>query len=252
MTTWIGHLRIAQALLPALPHVDEVDFAFGNLGPDSGIPNTDWSAFDPPKEVTHFQLDGGGEDKIHDLVFYRDYLLPLAPDDLRTSYRLGYFVHLLSDNLWSRRVGAASKKAHMAEYLRHGPQFTRQVKWDWYDLDHQYVRDNPESLFWRVILPTPEPAVDLPFLTEQGVQFSLDHIRTFYSTPDPSLDLDRHYPYLSAATMQRYVEDAVTAIRTVLDALATHPTLDGQTTALFLLPAESLAPYPPPLGDPLE
>lgn len=247
MTTWIGHLRIAEALLPTLTALDEIAFAFGNLGPDSGIPNADWSEFDPPKAVTHFQLEGGEEDKIHDLAFYRDYLLPLTPDDPRYSYRLGYFVHLLSDNLWARWVGAASKRAYMAEYLRHGPAFIQQIKWDWYDLDHQFVRDNPDSLFWRIVLPAPNPPLDLPFLTEEGVHFSLDHIRGFYTSPHS--ELDRHYPYLNAATMSRYVDDAAAAIRTVLDALSKRPTLDGQTSALFLLPDESLAPYAPPLGD---
>ena len=249
MTTWIGHLRIAEALLPALPGLDETAFALGNLSPDSGIPNDDWSKFDPPKAVTHFQHDGGGEDKIHDLAFYRDYLLPLPPDDPRYTYRLGYFVHLLSDNLWSRRVGQASRRLYAAEYASKGPQFIAQIKWDWYDLDHRYLRDYPDSLFWRVVLPAPNPPVELPFLTEDGIYFSLDHIRSFYSEPDPSLDLDRHYPYLNERTMNRYVADAAAAYLAIHRELATKPDLDGQTTALFLLPPEVLAPYLPPLGD---
>ena len=54
MGTWISHLRIAEQLLTAMPQLDEVAFIYGNLAPDSGLPNADWSAFDPPKEVTHF------------------------------------------------------------------------------------------------------------------------------------------------------------------------------------------------------
>ena len=247
MTTWIGHLRIAEALLTTRPGLDEMAFALGNLGPDSGIPNDDWSEFDPPRVVTHFQREGGGEDRIHDLAFYRDYLLLLLPDDPLHSYRLGYFVHLLSDNLWSRWVGQAGRKAYAAEYLKKGPQFTKEVKWDMYDLAHCYVRDNPDSLFWRVVLPAANPAVELPFLTEQGVHFSLDHIRGFYTSPHS--DLDRVFPYLNAQTMTRYVEDAAATIGEVLRALDAGPALDGQTSALFLLPAQRLQPYAPPLGD---
>jgi len=249
MTTWIGHLRIAEALLATRPGLDETAFAFGNLGPDSGIPNDDWSEFDPPKAVTHFQHEGGGEDRIHDLAFYREYVLPLPPDDLRTSYRLGYFVHLLSDNLWSRWVGATTKRAFAAEYAAKGQQLITEIKWDWYDLDHRYVRDNPDSLFWRVVLPAANPPVDLPFLTESGVHFSLDHIRSFYGEPHPGLDLDRHYPYLNERNMTRYVEDAAATIGELLRALDARPALDGQTSGLFLLPAERLQPYAPPLGD---
>jgi hypothetical protein len=54
MATWISHLRVAENLLAALPDLDEVAFTFGNLAPDSGVPNADWTVFDPPQEVTHF------------------------------------------------------------------------------------------------------------------------------------------------------------------------------------------------------
>ncbi|MFN8421221.1 MAG: hypothetical protein U0528_18555 [Anaerolineae bacterium] len=47
MTTWIGHLRIAEQLLVENTALDEVAFTLGNLGPDSGKPNADWSRFDP-------------------------------------------------------------------------------------------------------------------------------------------------------------------------------------------------------------
>lgn len=75
MGTWISHLRIAESLLQHFPNLDEVTFAFGNLSPDSGIPNADWTEFDPPKEVTHFLQKGEGEYAIHDLIFYEKYLV---------------------------------------------------------------------------------------------------------------------------------------------------------------------------------
>jgi hypothetical protein len=55
--TWISHLRIAETLLAHLPDLDEVAFAYGNLAPDSGIPNTDWSWFGPLCEDL-FSWDG--------------------------------------------------------------------------------------------------------------------------------------------------------------------------------------------------
>jgi hypothetical protein len=248
MATWITHLRMAEALLDALLGLDETAFVLGNLGPDSGMPNDDWTAFDPPKRVTHFEFPGD-EDRTRDLDFYRDYLLPLPADDPRYSYRLGYFVHLVADNLWSRWIGRTTKQVHALEFARKGQQLIREIKWDWYDLDHAYVRDHPDSLFWRVVLPAPNPPVELPFLSERGVHFSLDHIRGFYSAPDPNLTLDRPYPYLNAATLARFVADATAAYLHIHHALADGPALDGQPTALFLLPPEMLTPYPAPLGD---
>src|ERR1700733_10156740 len=101
MATWIGHLRIAEKLLAGNPALDEAAFTLGNLGPDSGVPNADWSEFDPPKNVTHFIRGGGGEASIHDLEFYQAYLLKVSlGETLAYSYLLGYFIHLLCDNLW--------------------------------------------------------------------------------------------------------------------------------------------------------
>ena len=110
MGTWISHLRVAENLLPHFPEVDEVTFTFGNLSPDSGIPNADWTEFDPPKEVTHFLRKDGEEHEIHDLVYYQQYLMDIQPgDDIRLySFRLGYFFHLICDIMWSKRIGKAT------------------------------------------------------------------------------------------------------------------------------------------------
>lgn len=248
MATWITHLRIAEALLPHLPGVDETAFALGNLGPDSGIPNADWTEFDPPKAVTHFERDGD-RDRTHDLAFYRDYLQSLPAGDPRYSYRLGYFVHLVCDNLWSRWIGQASRRDYAPEFLEEGHAVIKRIKSDWYDLDHGYVRDHPDSLFWRAVLPAPNPSVELPFLSERGVHFSLDHIRSFYSQPNPDRQLDRPYTYLNADTLTRYVDDAVTACLDILHQLAQPVDIADLPTAIRLLPEYSLTPYDAPLGD---
>src|SRR5262245_47564105 len=121
MATWIGHLRIAEKLLAELPALDEAAFTLGSLGPDSGLPNADWSEFDPPKEVTHFMREGTGEDKIHDLEFYQAYLQTTSPGDSSTySYRLGYFIHLLCDNCWTRWVWQPMRQHYAAQFVEKG------------------------------------------------------------------------------------------------------------------------------------
>lgn len=59
MATWIAHLRIAENILKKGYGFEPKAFAVGNIGPDSGVPNEDWSNFDPPKKITHWM----GEDK---------------------------------------------------------------------------------------------------------------------------------------------------------------------------------------------
>lgn len=54
MASWMIHLGIADDLLMRLQRIDETAFVVGNIAPDSGVPNSDWSEFHPPKTVTHF------------------------------------------------------------------------------------------------------------------------------------------------------------------------------------------------------
>lgn len=251
MGTWISHLRIAENLLDALPDLDEVAFTCGNLAPDSGIPNANWTAFDPPKEVTHFLRSGEGERRIRDLDFYQGYLASLVPDDdlARYSFTLGYFFHLLCDNLWGRLIFQPSKQLYAAQFAAQGKVFVGKMKEDWYGLDQCYVRDHPDSLFWRVLMPASNPPAYLPFMSEVGLHQNLDYIRTFYSQPDPAWVLDRPYPYLNEATMTRYVTDSTRALLKIHTTLQQMPVPTNSQTALALLSQEELQPYEPPLGD---
>ncbi len=246
MGTWIAHLRVAEKVLAALPYLDETTFTFGSLAPDSGIPNADWSQFDPPKAVSHFQNPGESEDKIRDMEFYRGYLQGVAVDDERYSYLVGYYVHLLCDKLWVRWINPTYYMVYAKELAEQGVDYFWTLKKDWYDLDHRYVRDYPDSLFWRVYLRAPLPSMRLPFMNERALQHQTQHIRSFYSEPQARV-LDRAYPYLRAETMLRYVTDCANAALKVLPLLDT--VAEGETSSLALLSEAELAPYAPPLGD---
>ncbi len=251
MGTWICHLRIAETLLDSLPELDEIAFTFGNLAPDSGVPNADWSQFDPPTEITHFSDKGGGEEAIRDLEFYRGYLSDphVCEDNARYSFLLGYWFHLLTDNLWSHRVWRATKAYFSNLVAAKGVvEAGWMVKKDWYDLDHLYVRDHRDSLFWRVYLNAPLPASYLPFLPDAAVAHQIAHIRKFYGEPE-ARELNRVYPYLNEASMARFVDGAAASILKLYRAMsAGEMPIDGRS-AVALLPAEEKAFLPPPLGD---
>ena len=55
MASWMVHLRIADILLDRIEGLDMNAFVLGNIAPDSGVPNEDWSVFTPPGNVTHFR-----------------------------------------------------------------------------------------------------------------------------------------------------------------------------------------------------
>jgi hypothetical protein len=246
MGTWIAHLRIAEKILGALPQLNETMFTFGSLAPDSGMPNADWSKFEPPKAVSHFQNTGEGEDKIRDMEFYRGYMQGVAADDARYSYLLGYYVHLLCDKLFVRWINPTYYVVYAKELAEQGVDYFWTLKKDWYDLDHRYVRDHPESLFWRVYLKEPLPPLVLPFINEAALQHQTNHIRTFYSD-GKERDLDRAYPYMNEATMARYVDDCARVALKLIPQLEDVPA--GEHSSLCLLDESEFTRYAPPLGD---
>lgn len=253
MGTWISHLRIAEQLASLLPDLDETAFVYGSLAPDSGLPNADWTVFEPPKEVTHFLLKGEGEHAIRDIRFYRQYLAGMSPsaDRFEYSFRLGYFVHLLCDNLWARMIWLPTETAFEREIRADQAKAFANIKFDWYGLDQIYVKNHPDCLFWRILAVTTNPTSPLPFIPDAAFHHQMDYIRDFYSHPEDVWFPVRAYPYLNERTMARFVQDGVEIAAAVIEGL---PLLDardalGSETALCLVPDNRLAPYDPPLGD---
>lgn len=251
MGTWISHVRIAEKLLTHLPDLDEVTFTFGNLSPDSGIPNADWTEFDPPKEVTHFLHRGEGEDAIHDLVYYQQYLADITPQADRKlySFRLGYFCHLICDILWAKRIVPTTKQEFKELYATQPGKAVSIIKDDWYGLDQLYVRAHPESNFWQVIMKNPNPPSYLPFIQEAALHQQYDYIRKFYGAQEDQWFLALPYQYLSETTMARMVNDSAAAVLYVLEKVQALKNLDGLQSSAQLLPAALTAPYTSPLGN---
>lgn len=250
MGTWISHLRVAENLLKYFPRVDEVTFTFGNLSPDSGIPNADWTEFDPPKEVTHFLRKGEDEHAIHDLVYYQQYLRNIQREDLELySFRLGYFFHLICDIVWSKRIGAATKRQFKELFDEDRKKAISLVKDDWYGLDQLYVRDHPEHIFWRVIMTNPFPPSYLPFVKNEALHHQYDHIRKFYSEQEDKWYLSIPYHYLNETTMTRIVDDSIEAVLIVHEKVKQMNNFDGLVSSVSLLPEHLTAPYEESLGN---
>jgi len=251
MGTWISHLRIAERLLRHLPELNEVTFTFGNLSPDSGIANADWTEFDPPKEVTHFLRKGEGEHAIHDLVFYEQYLANIQPeDDIKLySFRLGYFFHLICDIMWARRIATATRRDFKELFEKSPKEAVGIVKDDWYGLDQLYVRDHPESNFWRVIMANPNPPSYLPFVKNEALHHQYKHIRKYYSQQEDKWFLSLPYHYLNEKMMTCIVDESIEAVLIVHEKVQYMKNFDGLKSSVSLLPEYLTAPYDVPLGN---
>ena len=213
MATWIVHLRLAENLMQMIEGLDAPQFAIGNIAPDSGMPDEKWEKFEPPVEVTHFQVSGDDNWPYADLGFYRRYLASLNQREdgvARFSFLLGYFLHLVTDNLWAHQI-ARPTMTHFAAEFEADPQFGWEVKRDWYGLDFLYVRSHHESIFWRVFLHSTYTQDYLDFMPQEAVQQRLDYIKTLYQRTDEEIEKwygERPCKYLSKVEMDCFVSEA--------------------------------------------
>jgi hypothetical protein len=217
MATWIAHLRIAEELLNRIEGLDAAQFAIGNIAPDSGIPDEKWETFSPPPAVTHFKRSASVHKDIADLNFYRDYLANVPPQDApRFSFRLGYFFHLITDNLWTVAVGKPTQERFPDQFAA-DKNFIWEVKKNWYGLDHLYVRAHPNCMFWRVFLDAQPVAADLDFLPAQALTRQLAYVKKYYQRTDPEIQamIDTPYIYLTKDEMDRFIEDTSRDLYTI-------------------------------------
>lgn len=215
MASWIVHLRIAEKILDHLPELDAGQFAIGNVAPDSGVPDDKWESFDPPPEVTHFKKEDTNSSVgiVQDLQFYRQFMMgkvSLADDPERFSFLLGYFFHLITDNLWADRIARPTIERYQSEFDQNSG-FIWEVKKDWYGLDFAYVRSHPDSLFWRVFVDSAYNDDFLDFFPDNAISNQLEYIKTFYQRVDDEVEeklrLDNNM-YLNEAEMALFVDGA--------------------------------------------
>ncbi len=214
MASWMVHLRIADRLLDSIPDLSPTEFIVGNIAPDSGVPNDDWSVFTPSTRISHFK--GTGKITIPP-AFAAKYFTP-EQQKIYTkeqySFYLGYLTHLLTDLLWIREVYTPIKERFAPEFDA-DPRFIRTVKQDFYDLDHKYLRDHPDFRAFSIY----DAAVG--FRNDFMEEFSSDafdnrrcYITDYYHAQRENLD--REYCYLTETQMDAFVKKATAEILSLL------------------------------------
>ncbi|MBR5546358.1 MAG: zinc dependent phospholipase C family protein [Clostridia bacterium] len=103
MAGWITHMRIADEVLKQLPELDKVGFCLGSIAPDCNVENENWTAFTPPREVTHWM---SGKSKYKTFEDCDRFLAERIcgrtfADNQERSFYLGYFAHLIADVMWT-------------------------------------------------------------------------------------------------------------------------------------------------------
>ena len=250
MATWLGHLRVAEKLLPHFPDLDPGQFAYGSLAPDFGKPLKDGS-FYPTKDVSHFLTRVDDKSVFLDLSFFRKYLSEdkASHDIPRYSFLLGYFFHLTMDGLWSRWIGTACKRDYGEMIEEMGEEAWWTMKDDWYGIDVQYAQENREGIFWNEVMALKDLPIYLDFQNNNAVRNQVERIQKLYSDPPADLAERADFPYLSKTTMQRYVDDSAEFLLEYFQLISKDGIPDGCKSFLDLFPPDRFLPYPPPLGE---
>lgn len=208
MATWIAHMRIAEYFMHRYEQLNNAEFLVGNIGPDCGVPNEDWSAFTPDKKVTHW-MTGGGKDIDAD-DFWEKYL---RSKDGRYPFYLGYYFHLLTDIEWSKLYDRKKLEPIYADGLNSDKGFIWTIKKDWYGQDHLYLQRNPDSVFFSVFAKIAEfPNVYFDFYPANAFIRQVKYITDFYLSADENPERD--FPYLSKEEMDDFVEHTIGKLTT--------------------------------------
>ena len=212
MASWMVHLRVADKLIDRLDNITPTEFVMGNIAPDSGVPNADWSAFFPDKNTTHFYNKAKGNEYypyIDIAAFTAQYFtkeLQSAYTPEQFSFFLGYLVHLLTDALWNEQIYKPSMEKYAAEF----PDQTERVwqfKGDWYDLDFLYLKKHPDfrafSLY-RNASGFENTYMDI--FSRDAFDNRREYITGFYS--EKRDDLEREYRYLTEEAAEAFVTES--------------------------------------------
>ena len=214
MASWMVHLRIADKLLDQIPDLSPIEFIVGNLAPDSGVPNEDWSAFTPSYTISHFKADGRKASPDAFAAKYFTLQQQKGYNEKEFAFYLGYLTHLLTDVLWSQQIAKPSFQRFLGE-PPYPAEMVNKIKDDWYDLDFKYLRDHPGFRAFRVYLGCVGfQNTFMEEFAEDAFENRRQYITSFYLEENDHID--REYPYLKEAEMDAFVEAAAADILLML------------------------------------
>lgn len=213
MATWIAHLRIAENILNEIKEIERIPFVAGNIAPDSGVPNEDWSSFEPPYNITHWL---NVEDRlVNSDAFYNKYLKDKKNknDKELCSFLLGYYTHLLTDIEWTKLFNLKMQEQIYKDNLEKDPKFIWEIKKDWYGQDFEYLKENKDSLFYSCFQHIGEVKDYLDYFPKGAFTNRFTYIREFYQK---GYDKKEEFVYFSKKEMDDFVDNASFNIKKVL------------------------------------
>ena len=221
MASWIVHLSVAEEILSCTDNLSPLEFTVGNIAPDSGVPNENWTVFTPSTDISHFKLTADNDKKLTSnkkLISTEKFISKYLPENKLASYTceqlsfyLGYLCHLMTDLLWIEHIFDPTAKRD-PEFSDSDRSCVQKWKQDWYDLDFLYLKNNPQfPAYIRYKNAVGFKNVFMDEFSPSAFDERRKYICEFYS--EERATLDRDYPYLNEEQMSRFVHDAAEIIK---------------------------------------
>ncbi len=211
MATWIAHLRIAENILKNMDDLDSIAFILGNVGPDSGVPNEDWSSFNPPKKITHWINE---ENNIDAERFFDKYIENNFMEYSKYSYVLGYYIHLLTDIEWSKFFNEKKKNALYNKKLKEDASFIWTIKKDWYGLDFLYLEKNPNFIFHTIFKNIEQVPDYIDYFPKGALMKQVKYITEYYLGDNE--ETKENFIYLNEEEMDKFIDETSKKIFSIL------------------------------------
>ena len=184
--------------------VSPEEFVIGNIAPDCGYGKKDSvGEFVPPPRITHWSPSGKKRD-----CRYKDFLDTYLKEADRNapdySFYLGYYVHLLTDIIWSCMIFKPTLKAYESEFNA-DRDFIHTVKRDWNDLDFKYLSLHPDLAPYHILDGVHEVKDYLPYYDKGQLTVQSRFVVDFYKNGFGAHNFNREFTYLTPAVIDNFI-----------------------------------------------
>ena len=212
MATWGVHLRLARKFMDKLDESHWREFVIGSVAPDCGYGKKDSvGEFNPPPVVTHWSPSGTKRDCRYK-GFYSTYLTGERNDDYW--FYLGYYIHLMTDIMWSATMYAPTRVKYAEEYKKN-PEFLKVIKKDWNDIDVEYLRRLSDRKAYNIIKNAGNVKDYLPYYEKGQLTKQIKFIADYYEQY-PAVE-KREYIYTKPEEMQNFVDCAYELLNMIIE-----------------------------------
>lgn len=180
MPTWVTHAAVADAILKIYPDLGARAFSVGSIAPDCNIENEDWTAFTPPREVTHW-MSGTKKSAADSDRFCQEYIIErgkaTAPNE-ELSFLLGYYAHLIADAEYQRMIRDETRVAALWQRVKADEELYERAK----DLPENF--DSIKLMFSKSIRFAEIETLEARYLEQNPDSCYITHILPLESFPD--------------------------------------------------------------------